>query len=327
MIGLALARVRYSWQVFAGLLVVMMLAVAVLYLVAAIFWEVPSAPASPQTIHEISQQVPPHSVIIRVPPQQNFPGTSANWTACDRPLPPAVIETLRQDTNATVRAPLLCTPSAPTTLNTVIASAKDGSTADQLATNIRTALAGITGLDIQTSDQLVAEQVETQRAETANQIISGVSGFGLLIPLAAIFVVGSTASFSVAARRRETAMLQLSGASAMQSATLVVIESLVISAIAGLAGCILGAILSSWFMDSILSIFVSDPPLVGLSVAGAVLAFVIGLLIAAIGSIAAAWRASRIRPIAAVRGSDTENRGIPWLRLVFSSAVGSQRGR
>lgn len=317
MIRIALAGARHNLQVFAGLLISIALSVGVLYLTTTVFIEVPRAPASAATVQQVTSQMPADSVIVRMSTRPRFPGTDVAWTACDRPLPGKVTERVSSIAGAErveLTGPVLCSPANPDTQNTLVITAAAGDV-DVVAARVRVALVDVDGIDVRPGSAIVDQAIHAASAQTADWILSAFSGFGVLLPVAAVFVVAGTASFSVAARRRDTALMRLSGASSAQAGLLVVLESLVIAAVGGVLGVALGVVVAGAYLDQVLAYFAPNPPHIGFSLIGSVAAFVGGLLIAAVGSVAAAWRATQVRPIAVLRDGSDARASWPWPRL------------
>jgi putative ABC transport system permease protein len=127
-------------------------------------------------------------------------------------------------------------------------------------------------------------------------VMSGFSGF------MAIFVVASTFSFVVSSRRRELALLRLVGATPRQIRRMIMGESLLVALAAGLAGCVLAQVVEPAVLRLIAEQGLTPhrmgtpPPWPAFAVA-----LPVGVVVALIGAWAAARRASRTRPIDALR--------------------------
>ncbi|MFJ8882617.1 FtsX-like permease family protein [Streptomyces sp. NPDC102402] len=145
---------------------------------------------------------------------------------------------------------------------------------------------------------------------------AGITGF------VSVFVVASTFSFAVTQRRREFGLLRTAGATPGQVRRTVVVEALVIGALASAAGCLLGD---------------AAAPLLARRLAGEGLApawfavgdatwplhtaFWTGLGVALAGVAVSSYRAGRIRPVEALRDAATDAGGIPLSRLLTGAAV------
>lgn len=142
-------------------------------------------------------------------------------------------------------------------------------------------------------------------------VVSGFSGF------MAIFIVASTFSFTVNARRRELGLLRLVGASPKQVRRMVMGESLVVGVLASVLGCALGWILSPvvlWGLNqrglAPESIPLAAPWWPMLIAAG------IGLTVAFLGARAAARRAAKVTPVQALREASVERGRVGVVRFL-----------
>jgi len=142
-------------------------------------------------------------------------------------------------------------------------------------------------------------------------VMSGFSGF------IAIFVVASTFSFVVSSRRRELGLLRLVGATPRQVRRMILGESLIVAAVASLAGCVFAHLITPptlWLAhERGLTPMKLDPPSFWPTLA---IAFPLGAVVALIGARSAARRASRIPPIDAMREAAVERRRMGFWRLV-----------
>ncbi|MBT0770091.1 ABC transporter permease [Kineosporia sp. J2-2] len=129
----------------------------------------------------------------------------------------------------------------------------------------------------------------------------------------AVFVVASTFAFTVVQRRREIALLRAVGATGRQVRRMVLGEAVLVGAGASLAGCALGLaganVLAGWLHRLGVSPegFGIHGPYLTLVVLPLVAAFACGVLMAVLGVVVAAGRASRIRPLEALREADTDD--------------------
>lgn len=134
--------------------------------------------------------------------------------------------------------------------------------------------------------------------QTADRILSGVSLIGLVAAAVSLLVAGlgimNIMSTSVLERTREIGIRKAIGGS--QSAILLqfLIEAALISAVGGVVGLVLGAVVSVWL--AILANF----PLV-LSVPSIMAAFFVSVFVGLASGILPAYRASRLNPVQALR--------------------------
>src|SRR5262249_48919240 len=136
------------------------------------------------------------------------------------------------------------------------------------------------------------------------------------------FVVASTFAFAVATRSQELALLRLVGATTRQMRRLVRAEALVVGVLGALAGCAVGLGLA-WVAIRLLVAFGMAPAGLHLRVGGLTravalpVAFGAGVLVTWLGAAAAARRAGRLRPLAALATADVDARVMSAARWVF----------
>ncbi|MFI5906052.1 FtsX-like permease family protein [Dactylosporangium sp. NPDC051541] len=146
--------------------------------------------------------------------------------------------------------------------------------------------------------------------------IAGIAlGFAVFV---AIFLVASTFAFAVAQRRGEFALLRATGATPGQVRRLVYCEALFIATTASAVGAVGGPALGRIALPRLAPGWISvlsdaDWPLWT--------AFGSGAFVALLGSLAAAWRASRVRPGEALRDTAVEPRTMPITRWVLGLTV------
>ena len=144
----------------------------------------------------------------------------------------------------------------------------------------------------------------------------GMSGF------VSIFVVAGTFTFAIAARRREFGLLRAAGATPGQVRWVVLGESLLVGVLAAAAGSALGAALAPRFARWLVSSgFAPDNFTAHLIFWPVAAAFGAGLLIALTGAWLAARRASRIRPIEALREAAVDGRAMTVTRWLVGGAA------
>lgn len=130
--------------------------------------------------------------------------------------------------------------------------------------------------------------------------VMGMTAF--LAMFLAVFIVGSTFGFTVAQRRRDLALLRLTGGSRTQLRALLLSESLLLGVVGSVLGAPLGLVatwVQTWLLIEIGLLpdgFTSPWRLWAVIVAG-----VIGVGVALTGVFTASLRAARIRPLEALR--------------------------
>jgi putative ABC transport system permease protein len=160
------------------------------------------------------------------------------------------------------------------------------------------------------------------RAERA-QLADLTSLFGIMSAVAlfmAVFVVGSTFGFVVAARRRQLGLLRLVGATPRQVRLMVLGESAVVAVLAAVAGCLLALVATPAFLAVLRwrGVLVIDLTMPGPWLAWAVAAPT-GIAVALLGSWRASKRAARVSPLAAFQEAGLERRRPSVWQLVIGT--------
>ncbi|GAA4264182.1 ABC transporter permease [Dactylosporangium darangshiense] len=185
---------------------------------------------------------------------------------------------------------------------------------------VRTAVGGAAQVLSGTDRTLADPQAQQDAADlvgvgTMLGMAAGVAGF------VSIFVVGSTFAFSVSQRRRELALLRVSGATPKQVGQLVLVEAAVIGSAASLTGCLLGLaggpMLAHWLAHRGIAPVWFSVRISVASVAVLAVAFLLGIGLAIIGAGAAVLRAGRIKPIEALRDAAVDRKAMTWMRWVL----------
>lgn len=133
------------------------------------------------------------------------------------------------------------------------------------------------------------------------------AGIALLV---ATFSINNTFSILVAQRTRESALLRAIGATSRQVLGSVAVEAALVGVIASAAG-ILGGLGFAGLLKALLASFGIPLPAGGLvvTVATGVATFVVGVAITLVAALAPAVRASRVRPLAALRDVAVDRSG------------------
>ncbi|MFD8427638.1 ABC transporter permease [Streptomyces coelicoflavus] len=133
----------------------------------------------------------------------------------------------------------------------------------------------------------------------------------------AVFVVASTFAFAVVQRRREIALLRTVGATGRQVRRMVRAEALLVGCLASALGGALGLLGTRPLTGLLIAMDIAPPWFaVEISARPGVLAplgaaVLTGLLVALCGAVAAARRASRVRPVEALREGAAEDTAVP----------------
>ncbi len=205
--------------------------------------------------------------------------------------------------------------------DTVDARAANGVPALELRDRVRRAVPQ--GVEVVTSQQVATE--------SANAVQSALSFFGTaLLVFAGIslfvggFIILNTFSILVAQRTRELALLRALGASRRQVLVSVIAEAGIVGLLASLVGLGLG-ILVAIGLQALLKAFGVDLPASGAKVLPrtVIVSLVVGVVVTVVSSISPARRASKIPPMAALRGGGIEQGGSLRKRTIVGGIVGA----
>jgi len=140
---------------------------------------------------------------------------------------------------------------------------------------------------------------------------------GLLVCIVVLIVI-ATFALMIDLRQRELALFSLLGTSAGQLWRLILGEVVIVASIASVAGCVIGSacsgILRHWMVVH------SVAPgwfHIGFSLVAVLIAFVVTVTAALIGAAVVAIRATRVRPLDALREADIDSRTISISRLLL----------
>ncbi|SFB04851.1 putative ABC transport system permease protein [Amycolatopsis marina] len=168
---------------------------------------------------------------------------------------------------------------------------------------------------------------DREALDAVSSILGFVAGLAAFL---SIFIVASTFAFAVATRARELALLRMVGATPRQVRRLVRTEALLVGFLGALVGCLLGLLLGAGLAGLLVLAGVA-PEGFELQLSGPTIyvalpvAFVTGLLVTWFGAGSAARRASKIRPLAALREADVDTRvmtGRRWFMGLLFLGVG-----
>ena len=205
-------------------------------------------------------------------------------------------------------------------LDEIRASAKSGISPKQLVAQIRPVLPADT-------------QVRTG-AQQASQDSSSITGFlnflkTFLLVFAGValfvgsFVIANSLSITIAQRTREFATLRTLGASRKQVRRSILVESLVIGAIASVVGLLVGLALAQGLF-ALFNAAGLTLPNTGTVIKGRtiIVSILVGVVVTVLASLRPAVRATRVEPIAAVREGATLPEGrLAKYRTVMSGAT------
>ncbi|MEV1319563.1 ABC transporter permease [Micromonospora arborensis] len=161
----------------------------------------------------------------------------------------------------------------------------------------------------------------------ANTIVGIALGFAIFISIA---VVAAAFAFAVGQRHREMALLRAAGATPGQIRRMIYIEALVVSVLAAAVGAVTGPYAAPALFDWLVARRMAPDWIdtVSDSAVPAYLSFASGILVALLAVVTAAWRASRVRPVEALREAQAQTQAMPLSRWVLglgtlATALGS----
>jgi putative ABC transport system permease protein len=173
---------------------------------------------------------------------------------------------------------------------------------------------------------VTSKQVADESADAVGEALGFFSTALLVFAGIALFVGGfiilNTFSILVAQRTRELALLRALGASRRQVMTSVITEAFAVGLFASVVGLCLGVLVAIG-LQSLLKAFGIDLPAAGVVLRPRtfVASFVVGVGVTVVSSISPARRASRIPPMAALRGGAEEHAGSLRRRSLVGAAV------
>ncbi len=202
-------------------------------------------------------------------------------------------------------------------LDQIRLGAKEGTSAEQLLTEVRSILPP--GTQVRTGDSQ-AEEDASDTKEFLTFLQSFLLAFGGIALFVGAFVIANSLSITIAQRTREFATVRTIGASRRQILVAVLVESLVIGLIASALGLVCGLGLGRglfWLFDQVGFTLPSSGLL--LEPRTVIVGLLVGVLVTVIASLRPAMRATRVPPIAAVREGAT----LPPGRFARFRGIGS----
>ncbi|PWU25425.1 MAG: hypothetical protein C5B48_01325, partial [Candidatus Rokuibacteriota bacterium] len=188
-------------------------------------------------------------------------------------------------------------------LDQIRAAAKSGTSETELLQQIRSILPPDTRVR---TGQAQATNDASDTKSFLSFLQSFLLAFGGIALFVGAFVIANSLSITVAQRTREFATVRTIGASRRQILRAVMIESLVMGALASVAGLVLGLALAKglfWLFDQVGFTLPNSGLL--LETRTVIVALLVGILVTVLASLKPALRATRVPPIAAVREGAT----------------------
>lgn len=208
----------------------------------------------------------------------------------------------------------------PGRYDSIVVAGTDGTDPGRLAQRIDAAL-GTGTYDVITGDEDTAAR-QDQFHEDIAFMTTFLLAFAYVSLFVGVFIIYNTFSIVVAQRKKDMAMLRAIGASRRQLLRQVLLESTFVGLFASAVGLVGGLGMSVGLRALLAAVGVDlpDGDLV-ISSSTVVTAFVIGVSVTVLSSIAPAIRASRVPPIAALRDVSSDTSATSIGRIVAGLAV------
>ena len=207
----------------------------------------------------------------------------------------------------------------PGQVDSIAVAADDGVSQEEVRDRLVAALSD--DVEVLTGTEITEEtQDDIQQALSFFTIFLSVfAGVALVV---SVFSIYNTFSIIVAQRTREMALLRAVGASRRQVLGSILGESMVVGALASVAG-LFGGVVMVQILKAVLTGFGIELPAGGLVLKPRTIltALLVGLVVTLVSSIAPAVRASRVPPLAALRDVAFERSGRSRLRLVLGIVI------
>jgi putative ABC transport system permease protein len=180
-----------------------------------------------------------------------------------------------------------------------------GTSQATLLNETQQALPNVDSITVKSADQLQADQRQMIEAGTKNMrtMLLAFAGISLFV---GVFIIANTFTMLVAQRTRELALLRAIGASRKQVTRSVLVEAVLIGAVASVAGLLVGIGIGAGLQSLIGSIGNGDTPTGPLIVSptAVLAALVTGVVVTVLSALLPARRAARIAPVAAMSSAD-----------------------
>lgn len=201
----------------------------------------------------------------------------------------------------------------------IAVKAGDGVSRIQLVTRLQTVLGG--GVEAVTSD-VAAAQAAGDVKEALGFFNTFLLAFAAVALFVGSFIIFNTFTIIVAQRLRELALLRALGASRKQVTRSVLAEALIVGFVASIVG-VGGGVLVAAGLKGLLAAFGMDLPSHALVIKPrtVILPVIVGVGITTLASWGPARKASKVPPVAAIRGADEIPEGRTLRRRIIAGGV------
>ena len=211
----------------------------------------------------------------------------------------------------------------PGQIQNVLVRAKPGVSQVQLTEAIGSPLKQFAAVNGQKLEVVTGKKLEQESLAFVNTVFNFINifftAFAVVALFVSIFVISNSFSIVVAQRTKEMAMLRIIGASRTQILSSTFLEALVVGLVASLVGVFGGVGVAQGIRALLNSVGNSSLPSAGLVLKPRtiVLGMVVGTLVTLVSSIAPALKASRVKPLAALRDVAIDRGAASKVRLGF----------
>jgi putative ABC transport system permease protein len=206
----------------------------------------------------------------------------------------------------------------PGKVTSFIVGAEDGVSQTALVHDLRPLLPD--GAEAITGTALTAEQEDAVQSDFLGMFKTFLLVFAGIAMIVATFSIYNTFAIVVAQRTRDSALLRALGASRRQVLASVVVEALAVGIVASALGLVAGVGLAEGLSALISGLDIPRSSLV-IEPASAAVAFAVGLVVTLLASVVPAVKASRVRPLAAMREVAVDRSGASRWRAVLGLLV------
>lgn len=202
----------------------------------------------------------------------------------------------------------------PDRVAAVAAVAEDGLSQAELAERIEAALAdaGAERVEVLTGEE-ITEETQTEIKESLGFLTTFLLVFAFIAVFVGTFVIYNSFAIIVAQRTRELALLRAIGARRRQVRRAVVVEALLIGLVGAVVGFLGGLGLATFLGD----FFDLPPGSLAVLPTSVATALITGVVVTVASAAVPAWRASRVRPVAAMRDVSVDTAGESRIRLAI----------
>lgn len=207
----------------------------------------------------------------------------------------------------------------PGRIQAVYVIAEEGLSEEEVVERIRPVLPD--GVEVVTAAETTEENQDLLE-EGIGFFRTFLTAVGLVSLAAGAFLIYNTFGIIIGQRMRELALLRALGSSRRQVLVSVLVESLVIGIVASLLGLVGGILLALGMIQVVEAVGVELPgTLPVVAPRTIIVSLLVGTTITVLSSLAPAFRASRVAPLAALRETAVEGPSRSLVRLVIGLAV------